>query len=138
MIERIQKIIEIKGLSSSQFADEIQVQRSGVSHILSGRNKPSLDFILKVLSSYPDIDADWLLFGKGKMMSNVNEKVKQNIDFEKPSQSKNQLEMEGSSSVQKDESKIKKKENNEAKNKSIVKIVVFNSDNTFKEYFPEI
>lgn len=138
MIERIQKIIEIKGLSSSQFADEIQVQRSGVSHILSGRNKPSLDFILKVLSSYPDIDADWLLFGKGKMMSNVNEKVKQNIDFEKPSQSKNQLEMEGSSSVQKDESKIKKKETNEAKNKSIVKIVVFNSDNTFKEYFPEI
>jgi hypothetical protein len=40
-----------------------------VSHILSGRNKPSLDFILKVLTSYPEIDADWLLFGKGQMIN---------------------------------------------------------------------
>lgn len=56
-------------LSPSQFADEISVQRSSLSHILSGRNKPSLDFVTKLLTSYPEINSDWLLFGKGTMIS---------------------------------------------------------------------
>jgi transcriptional regulator with XRE-family HTH domain len=67
MINRIQLILKTKNISPSQFADQIQVQRSGVSHILSGRNNPSLDFILKILRTFPEIDADWLLFGKGQM-----------------------------------------------------------------------
>lgn len=137
MIDRIQKILQIKKLSPSQFADEIQVQRSGVSHILSGRNKPSLDFILKVLTSYPEIDADWLLFGKGKMTSNNDEKIKQHIKSENFSQMKNQLHDVDDSSPQKIELKNNKRQSNPGKNKSIVKIVVFSSDNTFKEYFPE-
>ena len=69
MISRIQLILKTKNISPSQFADQIQVQRSGVSHILSGRNNPSLDFILKILRTYPEIDADWLLFGKGQMVN---------------------------------------------------------------------
>jgi transcriptional regulator with XRE-family HTH domain len=68
MVDRIQLILKSKNLSSSQFADEIQVQRSSVSHILTGRNKPSLDFISKILTSYPEINSDWLLFGKGQMI----------------------------------------------------------------------
>ena len=68
MIDRIQLILKSKNLSSSQFADEIQVQRSSISHILSGRNKPSLDFIMKILSTYSEVNADWLIFGKGQMI----------------------------------------------------------------------
>ena len=68
MIDRIQLILKTKNLSSSQFADEIQVQRSSISHILSGRNKPSLDFIMKILSTYSEVNADWLIFGKGQMV----------------------------------------------------------------------
>ena len=52
------------GLSSSQMADRIGVQRSAISHILSGRNKPSLDFILKVLESFENVSSDWLLMGQ--------------------------------------------------------------------------
>lgn len=74
MISRIQLILKTRNISPSQFADQIQVQRSGVSHILSGRNNPSLDFILKILKTYPEIDADWLLFGKGQMI-NLPEKL---------------------------------------------------------------
>ncbi|MDP4223940.1 MAG: helix-turn-helix transcriptional regulator, partial [Bacteroidota bacterium] len=47
----------------------IGVQPSGISHILSGRNKPSLDFVLKMLERYPFISTEWLLFGKGSMYS---------------------------------------------------------------------
>ncbi len=63
--KRLQKILEHYHLSASAFADSIEVQRSSISHILSGRNKPSLDFVLKVIQAYSDVDLYWLLNGKG-------------------------------------------------------------------------
>ena len=63
LIERIRKVIDDSELSSAAFADKIGVQRSSISHILSGRNKPSLDFVLKLCDYYNDIDLDWLLKG---------------------------------------------------------------------------
>lgn len=67
MKERIRHFLDRENKSSSKFAEEMGIQPSGVSHILSGRNKPSLDFILKMLNTYPDLDTDWLLFGRGQM-----------------------------------------------------------------------
>ena len=63
--QRLQKILTHYGLSATSFSEKIAVNRSTISHILSGRNKPSLDFVLKVLSAYPDIELYWLLNGKG-------------------------------------------------------------------------
>ena len=59
--EKLKKIIEDEGLTASKFAEKIGVQRSSVSHVLSGRNKPSLDFILKINKSIDNINLDWLL-----------------------------------------------------------------------------
>ena len=59
--EKLKKIISKEGLSASKFAEKIGVQRSSVSHILSGRNKPSLDFVLKIYKSIDNIDLEWLL-----------------------------------------------------------------------------
>ena len=56
--------MEEQQLSSSAFADTIGVQRSSISHVLSGRNKPSLEFILKTVRAFPAYSTDWLLFGK--------------------------------------------------------------------------
>lgn len=64
---RIQKIIEYSMLTASEFADEIGVQRSNISHIISGRNKPSLDFIIKIKDRFPEIRWEWIIEGKGKM-----------------------------------------------------------------------
>ena len=64
---RIQKFIDAEGLTAARFADSIGVQRSNVSHILSGRNKPGFDFIEKMLRKYPELNADWLILGKGYM-----------------------------------------------------------------------
>ncbi len=63
--KRLQEVLDFYGLSASSFADRIGVQRSSISHILSGRNKPSLDFILKILHAFPDVELYWLLNGKG-------------------------------------------------------------------------
>lgn len=67
MVERIKLMLQAKNISVAQFTDEIKVQRSGMSHILSGRNKPSLNFVMKVLKRYPEINPSWFLFGEGEM-----------------------------------------------------------------------
>lgn len=63
--KRLEKVMEYYGETASSFADKIGVQRSSISHILSGRNKPSLDFVLKVLAQFPEVELYWLLNGKG-------------------------------------------------------------------------
>lgn len=72
---RVQKIINYSELSSSEFADEIGVQRSNISHVLSGRNKPSLDFLMKIKDRFPEIQWEWLIEGKGAMIFSENEAV---------------------------------------------------------------
>ncbi len=67
---RLKKIMDYHQLSASMFADKVGVQRSSISHILSGRNKPSLDFILKVTTEFTDVDIHWLLNGKGVFPNN--------------------------------------------------------------------
>ncbi len=64
-VRRLEKILEYYGLTASAFADNVGVQRSSISHLLSGRNKPSLEFVLKVVTTYPEVNLYWLLNGKG-------------------------------------------------------------------------
>lgn len=65
IVKRIEQVIDHYGLSVSAFADELGVQRSSISHLLNGRNKPSLDFVLKLITAYPEVGLDWLLKGEG-------------------------------------------------------------------------
>ncbi|MDB2702726.1 helix-turn-helix domain-containing protein [Flavobacteriaceae bacterium] len=65
IVHRIQTIIKENELSASSFADRIGVQRSSISHILSGRNKPSLDFLAKIEASFEEVSFSWLLKGEG-------------------------------------------------------------------------
>ncbi|SHI51747.1 DNA-binding transcriptional regulator, XRE-family HTH domain [Mesonia phycicola] len=64
--KRLGKIMDYYDLSAASFADRIQVGRSSISHILSGRNKPSLDFVMKIIQSFPEVELYWLLNGDGK------------------------------------------------------------------------
>lgn len=68
MKDRIQRIIARENLTASKFADLIGVQRSSISHILSGRNNPGLDFLNKILQHFPHISGDWLITGQGSMV----------------------------------------------------------------------
>lgn len=131
MIERILEIMKIKNLSPSQFADEIGIQRSGISHLITGRNKPSLEFVLKVLKRYPDIKPEWLLQGFATDASSDepdegSRKINQKILSD-------EQEMNESSESRK-VIRSSKKEKNERK---IEKIVIFYQDKTFREYEPE-
>ncbi len=109
---RLKKVMEYHRLTASLFADKIAVQRSSISHILSGRNKPSLDFILKVTSTFKDVDIYWLLNGKGTFPKKI-------------------IETGTTSSPLFQEPEIASTQQTE---KKIQRIVVFYSDGTFDEY----
>ncbi|CAM1341165.1 helix-turn-helix transcriptional regulator [Tenacibaculum amylolyticum] len=74
MIDRLKLILDYYNLTSSNFAEKIDVPRSSISHLLSGRNKPSLDFIIKVDKAFDEVELDWLLYGKGSFPKTISEK----------------------------------------------------------------
>ena len=118
-IKRLQKVIHYYGESASSFAEKIGVQRSSISHILSGRNKPSLDFVLKVLSSYPEVELYWLMNGKGEFpKKDKSVSIKSKIEHDSPPP--NIAE----------ETSIPSKANP----KEIDRIVIFYKDGTFKNF----
>ncbi len=107
--KRLQKVMDFHSESASSFAEKIGVQRSSISHILSGRNKPSLDFIMKVLSSYPEVELYWLLNGKGTFPAK---------------QQKDTTPLENSSQIALKENRAK----------TIERIVIFYKDGSFKSF----
>ncbi|GAA3580806.1 helix-turn-helix transcriptional regulator [Snuella lapsa] len=113
--KRLQYIMEYYGESASSFAEKVGVQRSSISHILSGRNKPSLEFVLKVLSAFPEVEIYWLLNGKGSFPSTNKPNA-----FEANESPVNPKEKDPNVHTQ--------------KSKSIERIVVFYSDGSFKSY----
>lgn len=77
---RIEKLIKSKKLTKSSFANEIGVQRSSLAHFFSGRNKPSLEFFLKIKNKYPEIDLNWIISGKNTKYSKKKKQKKKQID----------------------------------------------------------
>ena len=157
MVERILEIFKLKNLSPSQFADEIGVQRSNISHLISGRNKPSLEFIQKIMNRFPDVNPEYILSGFGNILrdglqtsldlSSLSVKMPENQP-EQISMPENQSEEPVTAGDPETTKPIKNKtalengrniakvENNRNDNK-IEKIVFFFNDKTFREYFPE-
>lgn len=138
MKERLIEFLKSENKSAAQFAEEIGVQPSGISHILSGRNKPSLDLILKMLDKYTFLSMEWLLFGKGNMykeasMQKLFDESDINTEIVEP------IEKQDIKDSDKKE-KVDNTENAEQKqNKripAVEKIVWFYSDNSFREFVP--
>lgn len=130
MNKRIQQFLEIENLSPSKLADMLGLQRSGISHILAGRNKPSYDFILKFLRTFPNINPDWLLIGKGKIYRNgENDQNNQNED-NTPQLSINFEENQEFYEESDEATEIKIIE------KKINRITLFYNDGSFQEFYP--
>ena len=140
MIDRIKKLMDHKKLSATQFSDEIEIQRSSLSHVLSGRNKPSLDFMLKIKNTYPEIELDWLLLGKGNMISKTDgsDQFVQTIETEKNIEPRIDFGIHEEAAAPSEESEpvnlrstgVIDKNNGEQP----VRVLLFYPDNTFETY----
>ncbi|NHN25967.1 helix-turn-helix transcriptional regulator [Flavobacterium jejuense] len=147
-IKRLQIILDYYGLSASAFADRIDVQRSSISHLLSGRNKPSLDFILKVIEIFPDVDLYWILNGKGnfpKSEKKIEEKkvtpILENVKTEEKNKSNLETDLFTQMNVQENKSifennsqNISNISNMNTTDDDVDYIVIFYKNGTFKKY----
>lgn len=124
--KRLQKILDYYSVSATAFSEEIEVNRSTISHLLSGRNKPSLDFIMKVIDHYPEVELYWLLNGKGSFPPAASESEPQPGDIQKETET----ELDTSPSVKGSEEKIPIAVNDN----EIDRIVIFYKDGSFKSY----
>jgi transcriptional regulator with XRE-family HTH domain len=144
--DRIIEFLRTENISSANFAQEIGVQASGISHIFSGRNKPSLDFIVKMLNRYPYLSTEWLLFGKGRMTKEIipgeiSTDSQTNGSFE--SHTADLFEVNGAAdlallsgnSVSGDKEKITGS-GQPGRNRKTSRVVIFYDDSTFSEFFP--
>lgn len=142
MKDRILEFLKRENKTSAQFAEEIGVQPSGISHIVSGRNKPSLDFVLKMLEKYTFISTDWLLFGKGSMYKEPKMgDLFADIGLAEPETAREKVFVpeEGKDSDTGRNSVITQVDvkKNDSDHSQVTKIVWFFRNSTFKEYYPE-
>ena len=120
--KRLQKILDYYSVSATAFSDEIEVNRSTISHLLSGRNKPSLDFVLKVIQHYPEVELYWLLNGKGSFPSTKSSSE----EIEEISVDKENVSLATENSDRKSILPIQDPE--------VDRIVIFYKDGSFKSY----
>jgi transcriptional regulator with XRE-family HTH domain len=145
MKDRIKIFLEQSGLTAAQLADKIGVQRSSFSHILNGRNNPSADFIRKLLTTYSDLNANWL-FGTSENMwlnqpvKNRNEDLFSGIDGEtrlQKSKEKKEDEKEKHVATEKTIPSDSAETQGTLDRTAIKKIVFFHDNHTFTIYTPQ-
>jgi len=161
MEERIKKFMEYKGISPSELADSIGVQRSNVTHVLKNRNKPSFQFIEKMLQVYPELNAKWLLLGQGSMIENSTKNKtlfdqltdnvastpkalpSEKLQVNEPKEEVTNLENKNVTKPVNQDTEKKETDNSIkdqffSQEKPIERLIVFFKDQTFKVYYPSL
>lgn len=154
MKERIRTIMEQESLTPSLFADRLGIGRAVISHILNGRNNPSLEVITRILETFTNIESDWLLFGKGNMLkNNIQHEASKDFHINNPPMYKDlfdSAEDGNRENIKLDTSVVSPKEDSSkievlradikdirtVKQKMITKIIIYFDDNSFQTFNP--
>jgi transcriptional regulator with XRE-family HTH domain len=152
MKDRIQKIIDEENLTPSRFADEVGLNRPAVSHILNGRNNPGLEALQRIINRFPNINATWLITGKGNMYNSDSKDTTrtpslfddapsppENPIFQPEIQPKHEYSREIAVKTSQNVMNIDENQsNNVLKTPSarVKKIAIFYTDNTYEEFIP--
>ena len=123
---RLQKILDYYSISAAELSNQIKFNRSTISHLLSGRNKPSLDFVMRILQKYPEVELYWLLNGKGSFPSIVKKSAP--IDTTTTSEA---IKIE---SILPSNRHLTEVASCSLNNPDVDQIVIFFKDGTFKSY----
>lgn len=136
--DRLAHILRAKNLTASQFAELMEIQPSNVSHLLNGRNKPSLDFLIKIKEVFPEYSFDWIIMGKKPITINEPNPVvpdNQEIKFEEDEDT-NVIEFddieENTPESKENQQKIVENQHEIVSTTDIKKVLVIYSDNTFE------
>ncbi len=153
----LQELMDRLNVNAAQFAETVGVQRSSISHFLSGRNNPSLDVLRKILMAYPTINAEWLISGEGRMMKSESEKTpagdpkKAAISIEQDLFStlkdedpipygiikQSELDSSDTESEKTTRTKDENMEKDDTSLSTIERVLIFYKNGTFREYLPQ-
>jgi transcriptional regulator with XRE-family HTH domain len=128
--ERLAELMKAYGLTAGRFAEALGVQASSISHLLSGRNNPNFDFLVKLFERFPDINPDWFLRGEGKMLRSGGGDARPDLF----SGTKKAPEASPVKEAWKDRSMVGRLA---VDGKTISRIIVFYSDGTFSSFQEE-
>ncbi|MBP5218403.1 MAG: helix-turn-helix transcriptional regulator [Bacteroidales bacterium] len=121
MNKRLQQFLAAENISQSKFAETLGVARAGVSHVLSGRNKPGFEFLDSLSRNYPDLSLEWLISGRGRMYKdNRQAESSRIIDSQEPNLFSAEVQQPDNKQIN-------------ARDRKIVKVVLFYSDGTYQE-----
>ena len=123
---RLQKILDYYNISATELSNQIKFNRSTISHLLSGRNKPSLDFVMRILQKYPEVELYWLLNGKGVFPASIKNPT-----------STDDLKSDPATIIEHilpPNKHLKEASANLTSNADVDQIVIFFKDGTFKSY----
>ena len=137
---RLQKILSFYSLSAAAFAEKMGIGRSSISHIISGRNKPSLEFVLHILDTFEDVTFEWLIYGKGSFPK-TDEKftpptpvVKTNISTQNGQQDIFSNTIPRNEKVSSENFATENINNSSIQKSAIDRIVIFYTNGSFSEY----
>ncbi|WP_348706707.1 helix-turn-helix domain-containing protein [Tenacibaculum sp. 190524A02b] len=134
----MKEVIKFNSLTLSTFADTIEVPRSSLSHLMSGRNKPSLDFVLKIIAKFPEVDLYWLLNGEGSFpkqkesLEKIETVTEEKEEIETPSLFAQTTTKQETISNTQFSAPTEKQEN--VARKKLVKVILLYNDGSFDEY----
>jgi len=139
MKDRLLALMKAESLSPSQFADELSIQRSAVSHLVSGRNLPSYDVLVKILKRFPDVNPEWLLLGKGEMYRKPHTGTLFEQPLLSPETAADTVKTEGIREIRSsDPEKYGSSVPDAGKNTNRVKeILLLFADNTYQRFVPQ-
>ena len=138
MKEKIEFLLRNKGLTSTQLARMLEIQPSGISHILSGRNKPSFDLVVKILRAFPDINPDWLLLD-GEQIFRTGESVPSSSADIAPAAEVSLFD--STENIEISEGLVEQKNeqapifsNRSLQQKAVKRVIILYADNTFESF----
>lgn len=147
MKDRLEQFLKLEQLTPARFADILGIQRSGISHILSGRNKPSFEFFERIVQKYPQINLEWLISGKGKVYKEPNAaqnsynvdlfNVSNNIDKSNIIPVNKEIKTQQTTSEPQMTTNITPVKVNLSESKKLIRVIFVYDDKTFSEYISE-
>ena len=129
--QRLKEFIDEKELSVLSFSEKVGIQRSSLSHLFSGRNKPSIDLLLKIKKQYPDIDLDWLISGQAINEEEDTDSASEKSDELQVTNVNKEVLKTNIQSIRTDEEALGSKKTSSSQ---IERIIIFNKNGSFNEY----
>ena len=140
---RLQKMLTYYELSATAFAEKMGVGRSSISHIMSGRNNPSLEFVLHLLENFKEVSFEWLMYGRGNFpklenasatLFDATKEKKEPITIEKKRVFDTQPDLFSNTPANSNQEKVENTSQKSSDNLITERIVIFYTNGTFKEY----